>query len=419
MNTKKIIADSMPLALKKVRQELGDNAIIVNTRAVKKGGVFGLFGKKKYEVTAYSMDKMPMDQKPGYAPIHKAEKRMDTAPTPNLYQRPNPAVTTAPLVKNPPASSTSTSSSHNEEKLLDELHHMRKMMMTLMLGDKNGKSVPPALAKWMGRLRSQGVNEEVLQHIINELIKKHESLLELDEPVIRREFLELIERIIGSRVPKQYVIDERTRLINVIGPTGVGKTTSIAKLATEQVLKQKRKVGMITTDVYRIAAVEQLKTYAGILNVPIEVVHSADELEHTLKKLKNCDLIYMDTTGRNYKEAKYRETIQTFLSHPSESENYLVLSMTTKFEDQKILLDEFLNGSIRNLIFTKFDETSSYGSILNIAYQYPYQLVYITNGQSVPEDIIRVDAKQMANYLLGEETENGSSPESSRIHATI
>ncbi|HJV47273.1 MAG TPA: flagellar biosynthesis protein FlhF [Bacillota bacterium] len=422
MKTKKIVADSMPLALKMVRQELGENAVIVNTRAVKKGGVFGLFGKKKYEVTAYSMDAAipPINKKQSVTEPSKKEVKQPVPSSEGLYKkRPNPALIQAQPIKNPTAPTAAATVAENGDKLLDELHQMRKMMMTLMLGEKNGKAFPPAVSKIMERLRKQGVNDEILEYMINVLVEKHESLLGLEESVIKQDFLELVERIIGSRVPKNYTIGEQIRLINVIGPTGVGKTTSIAKLATEQVLKQKRKVGMITTDVYRIAAVEQLKTYAGILNVPIEVVHSADELDEALKKLKSCDLIYMDTTGRNYKEEKYRESIQSFLNHPSESENYLVLSMTTKFEDQKILLDEFLHIPIRNLILTKFDETTSYGSILNIPYLYPYQLVYITNGQSVPEDIARIDPKQMAKLLLGDETRYGSSIESSRIHASI
>ncbi|WP_318507775.1 hypothetical protein [Bacillus sp. T3] len=209
-------------------------------------------------------------------------------------------------------------------------------------------------------------------------------------------------------------------MINIIGPTGVGKTTSIAKLATEQVLKQKRRVAMITTDVYRIAAVEQLKTYAGILNVPIEVVRSAEELKLVLTKLEHYDLIYMDTTGRNYKDAAYRKSISEYLDHPFENDNYLVLSMTTKYEDMEHLLTEFIDSPINKLILTKFDETTSCGSILNIAYKYPYQLVYITNGQSVPEDIIAFDAKLLTRYLLGEEKNNdGSSTIPSRIYASI
>lgn len=307
----------------------------------------------------------------------------------------------------------------NERQVLDELQDMRKMMMNFMMGEKINSSLPPGLVKWVKRLNQQSVDKEIIDLIVNDLLKKYESIHEVSEENWKLEILYVIEKMITERIPETHLIHEDTHLINVIGPTGVGKTTSIAKLATEQVLKQKRRVAMITTDVYRIGAVEQLKTYAGILNVPIEVVHSANELEQSLQKLENYDLIYMDTTGRNYRDVKHRESINEYLYHPLKSDNYLVMSLTTKYEDMQVLLDEFLNSPVKKLILTKFDETTSYGTILNIAYKYPYQLAYITNGQSVPEDITTIDARLLAGYLLGEEEEHGSSAKSSRIYASI
>lgn len=424
MKTKKIVADTMPLALKKVRQELGDNAIIVNTKAIKTGGVFGLFTKQQYEVTAYSVEKeRPNPPAPQTSSLEAKQvknsqlelKKFDeqaeegepftsifnqsTQKRYQVYSQPKPS---AELEKPNPAPQKQAGSQSNETQLLEELQDMRKMMMTFMMNNQQGEAFSPKLTAYIDRLKANGVSEEIIEHIIERLLKKHESLTDIDEAVVGQEIFTIIKEIIEKRIPDTNTLQESTRMINVIGPTGVGKTTSIAKLATEQVLKQKRRVAMITTDVYRIAAVEQLKTYAGILNVPIEVVRSVDELEAALQKLKNYDLIYMDTTGRNYKEVQHRESINEFLNHPVNSEHYLVLSLTTKYEDMKILLDEFLESPVKELILTKFDETSSYGSILNIAYHYPYQLAYITNGQSVPEDITGIDAAMLAGYLTGE-----------------
>jgi len=426
MKTKKIVADTMPLALKKVRQELGDNAIIVNTKPIKTGGVFGLFTKQQYEVTAYSIDKeRPSPASPPTSSLeaNQVKNRQfelkkfddhsdDGEPVASIfnqspqkrYQVYSQSKPNAEPEKPVPApQKTEPVSSSNETQLLEELQDMRKMMMTFMMNNKQGEAFSPKLTAYIDRLKANSVSEEVIEHIMERLLKKHESLTDIDEMVAREEIYSIIKDIIEKRIPDSNILQESTRMINVIGPTGVGKTTSIAKLATEQVLKQKRRVAMITTDVYRIAAVEQLKTYAGILNVPIEVVRSADELEAALQKLRNYDLIYMDTTGRNYKEVQHRESINEFLNHPVNSDHYLVLSLTTKYEDMKILLDEFVESPVKKLILTKFDETSSYGSILNIAYQYPYQLTYITNGQSVPEDITGIDAAMLAGYLIGEE----------------
>lgn len=419
MKTKKIVADTMPLALKMVRQQLGENAIIVNTRAVKTGGVFGLFTKQKFEITAYSAEKevarpvpiferkeeigKDLRKKNNYERItenveentsvfHKQPQKLY-----NYYSQP-----TAGQEKEKPVS-TLSKSMENESPVLEELQQMRKMMLNFIISDKQSNVIPSGLAKWVNRFKKQGVDEEIVEHILSCFLKKYEAMNDLADDVIEKEIFSIVEEIIGKRIPESNSVHEQTRMINVIGPTGVGKTTSIAKLATEQVLKQKRRVAMITTDVYRIAAVEQLKTYAGILNVPIEVVRSADELEMALQKLKHYDLIYMDTTGRNYKEVKYRESINEFLGNPLVCDNYLVLSLTTKFEDMQILLKEFVDSPIKKLILTKIDETTSYGSILNIAYKFPYQLAYITNGQSVPEDITVIDAKMIARYILGEE----------------
>ncbi|ETI69334.1 flagellar biosynthesis protein FlhF [Neobacillus vireti] len=410
MKTKKIVADSMPLALKMVRQQLGDNAIIVNTKAIKTGGVFGFFAKQKFEVTAYSIEKEGVSAEPKFSVELKAKSEVNNQMSGetsnsvfhkkpqelyNYYSQPT-AGTEKPVSPTPQPL-------EKENPFLDELTSMRKMMMTFMMNEQQGNTLPPGLAKCVNRLKKQGVDEEVIEYIVSCILKRHESMVDMAEEVIEIEVITIVKEIIEKRVPVTNLVNESTRMINVIGPTGVGKTTTIAKLATEQVLKQKRRVAMITTDVYRIAAVEQLKIYAGILNVPLEVVRTKDELEKALTKLAHYDLIYMDTTGRNYKEVKYRESINEFLNHPLESDNYLVLSLTTKFEDMQILLNEFRESPIQKLIFTKFDETTSYGSLLNVAYKYPFQLAYLTNGQSVPEDITAIDATLLARYLLGKE----------------
>jgi len=443
MKTKKIIADSMPLALKKVRQELGENAIIINTRTIKTGGMFGLFSKQKFEVTAYSVEEGPKPQISQFkvepeekiintpSPQEKsAASKQEEADSPDptgsgfhkqpqkLYsyysqpssqkEQPAPVPVSAPV----PAQ-VAAPTAEPDNPLLEELQHLQKMMMTFMMSDKQKSELPPGVNKWVDRLKDQGVDDEVIFHIVNQFFKKEKSPTDMDNNAIKQEIAAIIEEIITSRTDEVSRVNDRTSVINMIGPTGVGKTTTIAKLATEQILKQKRRVAMITADVYRIAAVEQLKTYAGILNVPIEVVRSKEELESVLEKLRHYDIIYMDTTGRNYKDSENREAINEFLNLPLESENYLVLSLTTKFDDLKILLDEFLESPVQKLILTKMDETASYGSILNIAYKYPYQIAYITNGQSVPEDITTINAASLASYLLGEENEDGSSTKSS------
>lgn len=416
MKTKKIVAETMPLALKMVRQQLGEDAIIVNTKVIKTGGILGIFAKQKYEVTAYSVEN---DGAPAEPEFQVKRKEM---PLKNDNFKSNMVIKTANLEnetnvfhKQPqklyefytketePKKKSISSYEKNENILLEEMQQMRKMMMNFLLNDKQSNSLPSGLVNWVNELKKQGVDEEVLEYISNKILTKNESKNAWDEALIANEIISIIVEILEKRIPKTITVRDQTRMISLIGPTGVGKTTTIAKLATEQVLKQKRKVAMITTDVYRIAAVEQLKTYAVILGVPVEVVRSKDELEKALTKLESYDLIYMDTTGRNYKDPEYRSTINEFIDLSIESDHYLVLSLTTKYEDLHLLLDEFLDSPVKRLILTKFDETTSYGTILNIAYKFPYHLTYITNGQSVPEDITAIDASLIARKLLGRE----------------
>ena len=406
MKTKRIIAETMPLALKKVRQELGDNAIIVNTRTVKTGGLLGLFAKQKFEVTAYSVEEEPLKE---------TQKFTEVPPLPKLSlngyggkpagagkSENEPVKTNDSAVNGKPHLQLAPNPSAGESDVLAEIKGMRKMMMAMMV-EKAESGLPAAVAKLSVRLKAQGVDEITSDYVIGSLMEKFDSLESAEEGMITEAALDIVKKLIEEKLLQDYAVDESTKIINVVGPTGVGKTTTIAKLATEQVLRQKRRVAMITTDVYRIGAVEQLKTYAGILNVPIEVVHSAEELAPAIAKLKPYDLIYMDTTGRNYKEAKHLEAIGEYMDSADASDHYLVLSMTSKYEDMKAILDQFAGTKVQKIIFTKMDETSSYGSILNIAKEYPYALAYVTTGQSVPEDIMQLDAQMVAAGILGVE----------------
>ena len=159
-------------------------------------------------------------------------------------------------------------------------------------------------------------------------------------------------------------------MVHFVGPTGVGKTTTIAKLAAEQVLKYHRKVGFITSDTYRIAAIEQLKTYATILNVPLEVVFSPQDLTKAFHNLEECDVIFMDTAGRNFRNEMYVSELNSLLKTQGNSETILVLSLTTKYRDMRAITNNFNKFKLDKVLFTKMDETDSYGAIVNIVHEF-------------------------------------------------
>ncbi|WP_373287549.1 AAA family ATPase [Psychrobacillus lasiicapitis] len=195
-------------------------------------------------------------------------------------------------------------------------------------------------------------------------------------------------------------ISYKKKYINVLGPTGVGKTTTIAKMAARAVLEKKKKVGFITTDTYRIAAIEQLKTYAGLLQAPIEIVYNEQDLQQAMQKFEALDVVFIDTAGRNYKEAKFVEDLQELIDLKENTETFLVLSSTSKQRDMEVIIEQFKEFPIEKFIFTKVDETNSIGSIINLMVKYKKGLAYYTDGQEVPEDIMETSLEELLNLFI-------------------
>jgi flagellar biosynthesis protein FlhF len=197
---------------------------------------------------------------------------------------------------------------------------------------------------------------------------------------------------------------KKPNVIFFIGPTGVGKTTTIAKIASKYKVEYNRKVAFITADTYRIAATEQLRVYANILDAPMSIVYSVEEINAAIEKYMDYDLIFVDTAGFSHKNEQQREDTKKLLNGVSEDyrkEVYLVLSATTKYNDLMDIVDIYREISDYKLIFTKLDETSSYGNLLNIKLYADADLSYVTNGQNVPDDIEVFDTQKIVKQLLG------------------
>lgn len=187
-----------------------------------------------------------------------------------------------------------------------------------------------------------------------------------------------------------------------IGPTGVGKTTTIAKIASRFKLDEKAKIAFITADTYRIAAVEQLRTYANILGVPLKVVYNEEDIKESRKEFSDYDLIFVDTAGRSHRNKEHRDDLVKLIEAvpKEEREIYLVLSATTKYKDLKAITEVYSEITDYSLIFTKLDETNYVGNILNIRMLTNMPLSYATFGQDVPDDIERIDPQDIAKRLL-------------------
>lgn len=293
------------------------------------------------------------------------------------------------------------SQSSTDDSILQEMKEMKLWMAKMAKQSIMKQQFPEPLQHLQEQLIQQEVDVDLREEWIEDAFEKwEESGQTLTDVELQQYIYDKASSLLSNRFGGG--INSTTRIVYVAGPTGVGKTTTIAKLAAEQLFKYQRKVGFITSDTYRISAVEQLRTYASILNIPLEVVQSPGDMQRAMQRLDYCDLIIMDTAGRNYRNELLVSELQSLFGHAGDSETYLVLSLASKTQDMMKVTEHFSKYDLDKIIFTKQDETGSYGSIFNLLHSFPLQLSYMTNGQNVPDDLILPDQKMLCDLLLGE-----------------
>ncbi|PWW27352.1 flagellar biosynthesis protein FlhF [Cytobacillus oceanisediminis] len=386
MKVKKYIASSMPEAMKQIRAELGNEAVILNSRVVHTGGVLGFFKKRSIEVMAAAEPKLELGKKP-ITKHASPQKRISASHPPEKAEEPKRDVILQSDIK-PPA------------ELIKEISDLKRMMTNLANTQQSGPSYPEAIKKVQALLNEQELDKNLQDQVLSVLFEKWylSGAGAVDTEVLACLEAELEKEIDG--IPFGGISFSK-KYINVAGPTGVGKTTTLAKMAAECVIKHKKKVAFITTDTYRIAAIDQLKTYAKILNVPLEVCYTIEDFKQAAEKLKDNDLILIDTAGRNFRNKQYVEDLQNVIDFEKDMETFLVLSLTAKQRDMEDIYSQFSIIDIDKLIFTKADETSTYGAMYNIIHKYRKGAAYITNGQDVPDDILAADPDVIVKQLLG------------------
>jgi flagellar biosynthesis protein FlhF len=363
-----------------IKRDLGEDALILNTKKVKTGGFLGLFKQEKLEVIA-AVDTNVSEKKKNIESISTESKPLEKIEETVVIESENPP----------------TKKDENLEELMSELKSLKQFMFQSI----DEERLPDVLKALKTKLNDQGITVEVQSELLGKLmlvLDQHPNYTEDKiHALARKEIIKLINA--HKKRPSRRKVD----IICFIGPTGVGKTTTIAKIAADYLLNEDKKVGLITSDTYRIAAVEQLKTYSSILNIPIRVVESSAELTAAIDDLCDCDIILMDTAGRNYQQKQYIDDLKLMLPETKKIQINLVLSLTSKYEDMKKIIDNFQTIEMDQLILTKKDETSSSGAILNLIYHYSIPIRYIANGQNVPDDIVTVTPELIANFVLGED----------------
>lgn len=421
MRVKRYVVDDVPQALPIIRSELGKDAVILNTKEIHVGGFLGLFRKKKVEVIA-AVETNPPDsqstrvpaqfrpsapaagtvrnaaaaglpQTVGQRPLQNGPATAVKDPSADPSADPQPREVARPAPE--PAARPSPRGLIEHDAVMEEIRQMKAMMARLAQSREEAEE-PAAIAKLRQRLADQDVAREWIDLLVDK-IKAHPGFHDDSGP---EDIWNIATGVIAEWV-QSAGIREGTRVVHVVGPTGVGKTTTIAKLAAEQVLRAKRKVGFITSDTYRIAAVDQLRTYANILNVPMEVVFSPLELSRAFKQLEDREIIFMDTAGRNFRNDLYVSEVNSLIQRDEDCDTFLVLSLTGKTRDLEAVASKFLAYGVTKVIYTKRDETDAIGSVLNLAMQHNLKAAYVTTGQNVPDDIEPFRSDRYAAQLLG------------------
>ncbi|EGL82506.1 flagellar biosynthetic protein FlhF [Caldalkalibacillus thermarum TA2.A1] len=385
MRIKKYVVNSLAEAMQEIKQDLGQDAVILDTKKVKKKGLLGLFRKKtQIEVIA------AVDPNRSHSLPESFSKRREQ----NRKGLDGKAAAAAlqPL---------KTQAVQND--VAQEIKELKTLMLNMM-GEATVQ-LPPVAEKIDQQLRQHGVLPFIRADILQKLLREEKWRVEKGP---HRELTTEARRMLKDYLATLPFQENKPlpKLVCFVGPTGVGKTTTIAKLAADMLLVKRRKVGLITADTYRIAAVEQLRTYAQILNVPLKVIYSRKDLTEALDELQDCDCILMDTAGRNYLGTFDIHQLKQFVPEGEDVETCLVLSLTSKYEDMKHVIANFKTLPVHSLILTKADETRSLGSIVNLLSEYRLPLAYITNGQNVPDDFLHPSPGWLADALLKEGVEH-------------
>lgn len=392
MKVKKFTGKNIQEIYQNIKLDMGNDAVILHTKKQKKGGFLGFFAKEVYEVTA-AVEELNYDDQ---LSLNQEKEERKNEIIPEILNR--------QLIKTEIEEELAEEEEKEklEEKKTDstELIEMQKKMDEMMeLLESRQTSFKGEFKKIYDYLLEEETEARIAGKIVKKIEKKYFEGGGQDDPydLLKDE----IFRIIKKPQPLDDKIKNKQKVVALVGPTGVGKTTTIAKLAANYTIKDKKKVSLLTVDTYRIAAVEQLKTVGDIIGVPVEVVFTPQNLKNAIQENSDKDFIFIDTAGRSHKNTMQMSEIKAFLDAAQADDTFLVLSSGTKYKDMLDIIEKYQPLNIKKIIFTKLDETSNFGAILNIADKTKKRLSYFTVGQSVPDDIEIADQEKYYSFLMG------------------
>jgi flagellar biosynthesis protein FlhF len=388
MDIKTFRAKSMQEALSLVRRELGPDASVLHTRELNGSLVRRMLFGRKYEVAASSTVNVP-SRLP--ASVQHGARSMEHG-------------VQAPELVHVHANSTSmhaAPSSALDHRVAGQLDRLQEMIEKLC----SQPAIAPRhdLPETMFRVFTDMIEAEVDESLARELVERvrgDSGLSVADSMLVKARIAQLIEEEIAVTGPLETSTD-KCRLVALVGPTGVGKTTTIAKLAANYRLREKKRVGLITVDTYRVAAVEQLRTYADIIDLPMEVVSTPREMREAVARMRNLDLVLMDTAGRSPRDEIKIQELRSLLSEAEADDVLLVLSATAGTRSLVATAEKFAAVGTTGLLLTKLDEATSLGHLVALTRECQLPVSYLTDGQNVPDDIQVAERRQLAYLMLG------------------
>ena len=392
MDVRKYRARSMQEALQMVRADLGPHAAVLESQEVGHP-LLKWFRPRQIEVTATVEMHVP--------------SRFESSEDSRRRAMPNSGISSAAAL--PPASSCELdltqapqsvdSTGLSPVQLQQQLNSLKQMVEGLTRHTANAAAeIPETCFRLFAELIDAELSETVAKELIDRVCEggNHD-----DETLLKARICRLVEQEIPIAGPIE-LRDGECRRVALIGPTGVGKTTTIAKLAANFHLRDRRHVGLITVDTYRIAAVEQLRTYADIIDLPMEVVSTPREMRQAVDRFADLDLVLVDTAGRSPRDDVKIQELKTMLAEAQADEAHLVLSSVASATSLQRTAERFIDAGATSLLLTKLDEATGFGSLLPLLRHCQLPLSYLTNGQNVPDDIAAANREKLAKLIVGE-----------------
>lgn len=416
MTLKTYQAPTMAQALAEVKRDLGRDAVILHTRTFRRGGMLAFWRRHMWEVTASPNLNVPQRFGAGKSQHQEPGQYQAASDSPDAQQHtgaeaalavPDDAPASAGQPDSLASSSDATGPAGETGQLATQVQDIRQMVEQLLhrpggAAAEAWPEVPPEVRQFQKHFVSQDIDAAHAEKMLKQLCMSLTGEQLADRKMLRSELRKALAARIrtGKDEPARPRRTGRAQVISLIGPTGVGKTTTIAKLAANYKLREGKTVGLITIDTYRIAAVDQLRTYADIIEVPLRAVLTAGELHQAVEAMRDLDVVLIDTAGRSQNNRLRLSQLKSFISAAEPDEVHLVVSATANRSCTATVLERFVPLGANRIIVTKLDEAGSFGVFLNVSEAGGGPISYITTGQDVPEDIARADAETLAECIL-------------------